>query len=295
LRGSSDGGRRYRIVEVGFDTRATLLSTDVEDGWEPAVRQQWIENKEGIVKGLLDEYGPRDGDRKVDDFVALGPAPWSIVAEHNTLLAQVRSAFALGAYYPALVGAAALGERLLNELVLTLREDYLTHPSTSRRIRAAASFTDWPHTIEVLHAWGVLDDATKDRFESLKTMRHESVHYTSTFASGARDVALAAVTLAQQIVSSVFSGLYRPGITINELAGLVVIRRTAEEIPLVKRFLLPRSVLVSPRHTVEIQRHDSVAYWSLYDDAEYPTEDIDDAEYARRYPLEAGQLAINVD
>jgi hypothetical protein len=31
--------------------------------------------------------------------VALGPAPWSVLATHNSVLTEIRKAFAFGAYY----------------------------------------------------------------------------------------------------------------------------------------------------------------------------------------------------
>jgi hypothetical protein len=56
-----------------------------------------------------------------------GAAPSSVVALHNIHLTQVRAAFVGMNYYPALLGASGLGERILNQLVLTLRR---TTPTT---------------------------------------------------------------------------------------------------------------------------------------------------------------------
>jgi hypothetical protein len=36
--------KRYRVLAMNFDTRATLLSVEVKDDWEPAVREQWLRN-----------------------------------------------------------------------------------------------------------------------------------------------------------------------------------------------------------------------------------------------------------
>ena len=224
-RDAGDGGRRHRISQFSFDSRATVPDTTIEASWEESIQEQGRTSQAGVVGGLLEEYGRADGVRKVEDFRALGPAPWSSVAEHNTLLHQVRDAFTLGAYYPALVGAGALSERLLNQLVLTLRGDYDTHPRTSRRIRNRNTFNDWSHVIDVLHAWTVIDDATREHLVDLKEIRHASVHYTSAFAAGARDVALGAIGHVQAVVTSVFGTFHRPGVTTDGTPGTVVIRR----------------------------------------------------------------------
>ena len=107
-----------------------MLTMVIEEEWEPNVKQQWMENKKRLREALLHEFGVLDGDRKIDDFADMGSAPWSIIAQHNDLLSDVRAAFASGHYYSALLGAAGLGERILNELILRLRPYFADHPAT---------------------------------------------------------------------------------------------------------------------------------------------------------------------
>lgn len=297
LRSDADGGRRYRVVEMSFDTRAVLLE-NLDDAdtraWEPSVLAQHMENQRNILEGLLAEYGRVDGQRKIEDFRALGAAPFSIVAEHNTLLGQVRQAFTAGAYYPALVGAAALGERIINELILTLRADYAAHKKTSRRIRTNSAFPDWNHPLDVLEAWTVITAKTRKLLTELEEIRHASVHYTSPVASAARSVALGAIVLVQEIVSDIFGTLWREGVTIDGTTGVVMIRRDAEQIPLIRHFLLPRAVLVSPRHAPIIDHLSGSFVWTMHDDGDYPTDDITDHEYAARLPTEMGEMAAAI-
>lgn len=107
---SRTGCRRYRPFQFNFDTRATLLNTVTEDGWDLAIKEKWCSNHSGVRMNLLAEHVTVDGDEKIENFRAMGPAPWSISYEHTEPLRQVRSAFAHGDFFPALVGACALGE-----------------------------------------------------------------------------------------------------------------------------------------------------------------------------------------
>jgi hypothetical protein len=111
-------------------------------------------NQSAIRMELLAEHGTVDGESKIDNYRAMGPAPLSVVHQHNEVLQQVRSAFAHGDLYPALVSACALGECILNHLLLELRQDYQNHRSTTRRVRGAGTFRDWGSAIKVLHGWG---------------------------------------------------------------------------------------------------------------------------------------------
>lgn len=147
----SDGCRRYRPLSVTFDTRPVVLAQTIEDHWEPRVKEQWRTNQRFIREGLLHEFGVEDGDRKIADFLAVGPAPWSVSAMHNLVLAEVRRAFVGGAYYPALLGAAGLGERILNQLMLELRDDFSEHAATAR-VAGKGSVDNWTVLIQVLGA-----------------------------------------------------------------------------------------------------------------------------------------------
>ena len=140
---ADDGCRRYRPIEMTFDSRNAMLDQEIGEDWEPQIKQQWRTNQANIRMGLLAEHGTVNGEAKINSYRAMGPAPWSIVHQHNEILSQVRSAFAHGDFYPALVGACALGERIFNHLLLELRQDYLNHPATTKRTRSSDVFTDW--------------------------------------------------------------------------------------------------------------------------------------------------------
>ncbi len=113
-----------------FDTRPYVLGMEIDDSWEDAVKEQWQEAKRGIRERVLYEFGVEDYDRKLADFLAIGAQPWSVVAMHNRNLRAIRNAFVAGAYYPALLGAVGLGERILNQVILELRDALADHPAT---------------------------------------------------------------------------------------------------------------------------------------------------------------------
>jgi hypothetical protein len=126
---------------VDFDTRNVVLGIEIQDNWDPEIKGMWEENKAPVRANLIAEFGSTDAETKLNNYQAMGAAPWSVVFEHSALLRQVRSSFAHGDFYPALVGACALGERLLHQLVLALREDFVNHRATTRRVRAPTSPT----------------------------------------------------------------------------------------------------------------------------------------------------------
>ena len=57
--------------------------------------------------------------------------------------------------YPALTGACALGERILNYLILNLRDDFHSTPEY-KQVYRKDSFDQWDAPINALASWGVL-------------------------------------------------------------------------------------------------------------------------------------------
>jgi hypothetical protein len=114
--------KRYRVLSHEFDYRSNWLTMEIQNEWEDHIKKMWRDGIRNVERGLLLEYGIEDADRKLQDFIDLGEKPVSILAYHNRFANQVRQSFVVGGYYPALVAACALGERILNHLVLDLRD-----------------------------------------------------------------------------------------------------------------------------------------------------------------------------
>ncbi len=241
----------------------------------------WEKNKAQVRAELLAEHGPADEVQKLDNYRAMGSAPWSVVFEHSALLAQIRSSFAHGDFYPALVGACALGERLLHQLVLALRVDFLNHPSTTKRVRSGNLGNEWGSLITVLHAWGVFDENVADLYRELEQRRHAAVHFDPTLRAAGRESALAALLALQQIVEHVFEPHGGPPRYIADTPGVSYLSLQAEEEPLIRRIFIPNCALVSPAHRMESDNA-APGGWKVYDDPEYPCDPLTDEQFAQR-------------
>lgn len=180
----------------------------------------------------------------------------------------MRSAFISGSYYAALLGACGLGERILNQLVLTLREDYSSHPAT-KHVAGKNSLDDWQKCVRTLREWGVLNEETAREYLRLMRMRHAAVHYRSELDNGdARDAALAAVVLLCELVQRIFSPHGQDENYFTGPIGRSYVRRDAEATPFVKHFILPACVLVSPVYRFVASASEPGGF-AVYDDPEY--------------------------
>lgn len=105
------GSRRYH--PFSFDCNSGPLSLgEIPDHWEEDVKAVHRENREREIKWLELDYGSHNLDVVIKNSIDLGPKGMSIIAHHNVLHEQARRAFVSGSYFPALVGACALGERM---------------------------------------------------------------------------------------------------------------------------------------------------------------------------------------
>lgn len=126
--------KRYRILSFDFDTRVRTLDPIPEE-WEERVKALHRQNRERTIAGLKLEFGSLRFEEKLQNFIDIGAKPFSVLAFHNRFYAQARSAFVQCQYYPALTGVCALGERVLNHLVLGLRDHYKASASYKRVYR----------------------------------------------------------------------------------------------------------------------------------------------------------------
>lgn len=133
--------KRYRVLLYDFDARANVLITDIKDDWEPQAKALWENNKNRIKEGLIAVFGAYSAFAKIRNFTDPGALPTSIIAFHNKFLRQAWRAFVIGAYFPALTSACALGERILNQPVLHLREYFKATPQYKNVYRKTHSMT----------------------------------------------------------------------------------------------------------------------------------------------------------
>ncbi len=263
---------------MDFDSRAISLG-EIEDHWEPAVKALHLANQEQTTRGIVAQFGERAIDAKIENFIAIGIKPMSVLSYHNEFFEQIRSAFVMGQYYPALVGACALGERILNHLILDMRPYFKATPEY-RRVHRKDSFDNWDLPINTLDAWGILLPEAINEFRALKLLRHRSIHFNLITYVTLRDDALAAILHMRTIIEQQFSSFaIRPWFIPGTL-GHVFIRKSFETNPFVMKYFIPRCPFVGPMFGMAQGRNGE---WDTFDVPDYGDGACTDEEFARRY------------
>lgn len=269
------GRRRHLSYSLDFDTRALMLEPPGE-GWDEPAKALHLENQARLRESLAREFGTANLDAKLKNFTEIGTKPFSIVAYHNRLFDQVRTSFVMGAYYPALVGACALGERTLNHLILDLRDHYRDRPEY-KKIARKQSFSDWTQVIDILVAWGVLIPLAEAAFRALMSLRHQSIHFNATTYASLRSDALAAVVHMRQIIEQQFGSWGQQPWFISGSLGHIFIKREWEEDPFMKVFYLPQCPLVGPNFAISFDQGLRYHDHSDYGDGTWTDEEFVDA------------------
>jgi hypothetical protein len=270
--------KRYRVFCFDFDTSATILKTEIQDTWEPRVKDLWKQNKEKIKEHLVAQYGALGYHAKLKNFIDLGPAPWSIIAFHNEFLRQVRESFVVGSYYPSLTGACALGERIFNQLLIHLR-DYYKSTDEYKNIYRKDSFDNWDLAIDTLKSWGVLLPDTTDAFRNLKEIRNKSIHFNPETDTNDRELSLTAIEQLSKVIQEQFAIFGKQPWFIPNVRGASFVRKSQEEIPFVREVILPNCFLVGPLHTLDQKN----GQWVVHDNHEYALHEVSDEEFAEMF------------
>ena len=264
--------KRYRIFGVDFDTRASVLKTP-EDCWEEKIKQQHLSNRNQMINQLKVQYGDRDIENKINNFIELKSKPFSVIAFHNKFLEQVRNAYVIGSYYPALTGASALGERILNHMIILLR-DYHKNDARYKRVYKKKSFDDWNTAIDLLESWDDLLIEAAQKFRDLHTIRNNSLHFTREIDSDDKNFSISAIHKIQEIIDIQF------GFSCKQpwylwIPGEIYLKKEWEKKPFVKEVIIPNSLLVGPNHYVESLR----PHYQINDNFIYENKEISDEEF----------------
>ncbi len=268
--------KRYRVLAYDFDTRATILKQKIKDDRDEKIKEQWSKNKTSIKEGLIAEYGALLAFEKIDNFIALDANPISIIAFHNKFLRQIRSAYIIGSYYPSLTGACALGERILNHIIIRLR-NYYKDTVEYKKVYRKDSFDNWNLAINTLETWEVLLPKVVSAFRNLKEIRNSSIHFNPGTDYNDKELALKAITKLKEIVSGQFSGFGRQPWFISGTHGACYIRKDSEEVPFVKEIVIPNCVKVGHLHKLEHGNNG----WIVHDAEDYADIEITDARFAK--------------
>lgn len=277
--------KRYRVLGFDFDSRAASLRVEIQPNWETDIKDLHRNNQIKTISSLISEYGMDGGTVKIQNVMDLGNAPVSIIAFHNMFFRQVRSAFIISSYYPALTGACALGERILNHLLLHLRASF-KHTSEYKRVYDKESFDNWELVIETLEKWEVLLPEVVDAYRKLAIVRHEkAIHFNPETDSNDRAYALEAINLLSTIIGQQFGSFGPQPWFIPNVRDTSFIKKDAENMPFIKNIYLqtPNCVLVGPYHKVDIMLGNDGHKFVVTDDHQYKSSEISDEEFVELY------------
>jgi hypothetical protein len=261
-----------------MDFRASHLSREINEKWEPEVQEMHRQNHERLVKRFVFEFGEWNAEAKKQNFIELGNAPFSIIAFHNKFFRQVRYAFVIGAYYPALTGACALGERILNQLLLNLRDFYRTTPEY-KNVYRKSSFDNWQVAIDTLDAWKVLLPDSVANYRRLAEIRNRVIHFNPDTDHNDRELAFESIQTLSKIIDEQFTVFgIRPWF-IPGTPGVSFIKKEAEAEPFIRTVYLPNCALVGPYHTLEVETMPEGTRWIVHDEYSYEQKEISDEEF----------------
>jgi len=263
--------KRYRIFSFDFDSRVHNLEP-VQEHWEEKIKAQHDENQKKTIYGLAQQYGERNLDFKINNFYNLSYKPLSVAAFHNKFLEQIRNSYVIGSYYPALTGACALGERILNHMFLLFR-DYHKDAPEYKKLYRKDSIDYWPTAIDALESWGELLPEAARKFRELNEKRNRAIHFNPEIDHNDKELALEAIHLIQDIVSIQFSAFgTQPWYFC--IPGEMYIKKEWEDKPLIKYIFIPNALLVGPKHRVE-----KVFPTIVNDQFDYEEREITDEEF----------------
>lgn len=267
--------KRYRILSFDFDSRVHVLTTEIRDEWEEHIRENHLLNRRKTQEAIIYEFGISEYHQKRQNFIDLGPKPWSILAFHNKFQSQIREAFIIGAYYPSLTAACTLGERILNHLVIKLR-DYFRSSDYYKQIYRKKSFDKWELPISALESWSVLLPEVTKLFREFNELRNRSIHFSPETDNNDRELALEAIKYLSEIIQKQFGSFGPQPWFIPNAKGEAYICKSAETEPFVKEIYLPRCAYVGPKNRV-VEIRDG--RFIINDENEYEDREISDEEF----------------
>jgi len=218
--------RMYRVFGFALDTRVTLFS---QDGLEA--------QSKSLAESLRDQWGSQNFEVKLSRFKKLNLSFIGIPDEYYALLREIVDSYCCGYFYPAITSAGALGERILNRLLIRTR-DHFKASKHYKDVCRKQSFDNWDKTILILRDWGVISAEVAESFEKLKIHRNDSIHYNEGYAI--EENAHSAIMELAKIVDRQFNYTKRVDLFwVFDVPGEIWLRSAQMNIPFVKEFILP--------------------------------------------------------
>ncbi len=223
----------YRVFNFAVDTRARILNNE-----------SLKEAHTNIVDGLRKEWGPHQFASKLQRFKNLNLSFLGIPEEYYNLLWDVVSSYCCGRFYPAMTSAGALGERILNRLIIKTRDYFKTY-SQYKKIHRKNSFDQWDVPIQILTDWKIIDSSVSIAFSNLKKFRNDSIHYNDGYDFEVNSHV--AVALLAEIIDKQFNYERRTDLFfVFDVPGEIFLRSDRLNDPFVKEFVIPHCALITP-------------------------------------------------
>jgi hypothetical protein len=217
--------RMYRVFGFALDTRVTLFS---QDGHEA---------QRNLAESLRDQWGSQNFEDKLSRFKKLNLSFIGIPEEYYALLREIVDSYCCGHFYSAMTSAGALGERILNRLLIKTR-DHFKASKHYRSVYRKQSFDNWDKPILILQDWGVISTEVAESFEKLKIHRNNSIHYNEGYAF--EENTHCAIMELAQIVDRQFNYTKRTDLFwVFDVPGEIWLRSAQMKTPFVKEFVLP--------------------------------------------------------
>lgn len=231
-----------------------------------------LNDQESINRAMeyvAQHHGQIDAENKYARWLEQNSPDICVPVEWHDLLREVESAYIHGDLYPALTSACCLGERILNHLVIGLKDCFKDSPRY-KEVHGEKSFQNWEKSIEILSEWNVLNDEQSGLFNDLLKLRNPAIHFGSV--EELQENAKTAINLVYSITSKIFghtSGYF------FICSGEIYLKVDEANKPLVKEFIVPHCHLLGFKHRIENRNGQA----TIVDDEEYSNDVLSDDEF----------------
>ena len=241
--------KRYRILAFSFDTKIDYLEL-IEYNYESNPSEELKIVIENTKNQLKEEYGTRNFESKLQNLRDIGSKKFSIISHHNLLIDEIRKSFINENYYPALTGACALGERILNHLIIDLRDFYID-TGENDKIKKNKANANWKAMLKIINGWDFIIPEVANEFDKLRNLRNRAIHFNIETIDDLRGNSLNAILCIQKILFEQFSAFGNQPWFITDIPGEIYIKSEWELNPFIIKYYLPNSIYVGYNHKIK--------------------------------------------
>lgn len=267
-----DVTRLYRLITFFIDGRRGIFD-DLKD-----IKNAHVKNmQKEIKKHLILMFGEHEFSKKFKRWKSINPPCLYIIEEYVDKLNITIDAYSCGYFYPAMTSACALGERILNRLLLKTKKHFKSN-QFYKKVYNKDSFNDWDFMIKVLADWKILNKELVDIFAKLKEFRNDSIHYNENY--NFKKNTLIAINYLIEAINNLFGVMKRTDIFwIFNVPGEIWLKSEAENLPFVKEFIISHCYQAHAIHQID-EKNNKI----LEDGAHVgPLSDLEFIELRKRY------------